>query len=83
MLWLGCAQPQHISHIFLWLTLFSGQPSILAIRGLAQIWDYMDKCGAEEGHLIIFDRTPGKPWEEKLFRQEERYQGRAITVWGM
>jgi len=29
MLWLGCAQPQHIPHIFLWLPLFSGQPIIL------------------------------------------------------
>ncbi len=24
MLWLGYAQPQHIPHIFLWLTLFQG-----------------------------------------------------------
>ncbi len=52
-------------------------------EGLAQTWDYMDKCGAEEGHLVIFDRTPGKLWEEKLFRREEVYQGRAIIVWGM
>lgn len=52
-------------------------------EGLAQTWDYMDRCGAEEGHLVIFDRTLGKPWEEKLFRREETYQGRAITVWGM
>ncbi len=52
-------------------------------EGLAQTWEYMDKCGAEEGHLVIFDRTPGKPWEEKLFRREETYQGRTLTVWGM
>jgi hypothetical protein len=43
----------------------------------------MDRCGVAEGHLVIFDRDPGKPWEEKLFRREEAYQGSTITVWGM
>jgi len=39
---------------------------------------------------VIFDRTPDKPWEEKLFRQEAVYRGATgapaafpITVWGM
>lgn len=52
-------------------------------EGLAQTREYADRCGAEESHLIIFDRTPRKPWEEKLFRRQEMHQGRAITVWGM
>lgn len=51
--------------------------------GLKQTWEYLDRRGAEEGHLVIFDRTPGKPWEEKLFRREETVRGKAITVWGM
>jgi hypothetical protein len=52
-------------------------------EGLAQTWEYDDRCGAEEAHLVIFDRTPDKAWEDKLFRREENYRGRAITVWGM
>ncbi len=51
--------------------------------GLEQTWEYLDRCGAEEGHLVIFDRTPGKTWEEKLFRRRETVRGRQITVWGM
>ena len=51
--------------------------------GLEQTWEYLDRCGAEEGHLVIFDRTPGKTWEEKLFRRQETVRGRQITVWGM
>jgi len=51
--------------------------------GLEQIWEYLDRCGAEEGHLVIFDRTPGKDWEDKLFRRRETVRGRQITVWGM
>ncbi len=51
--------------------------------GLEQTWEYLDRCGAEEGHLVIFDRTHGKAWEDKLFRRQEAVRGRQITVWGM
>ena len=52
-------------------------------RGLDQTRAYMDRCGAAEGHLVVFDRTPGKPWEDKLFRRTESAAGMPITVWGM
>ncbi|MEE4355025.1 MAG: ATP-binding protein [Desulfococcaceae bacterium] len=51
-------------------------------EGLPQTAEYMDKCGAEEGHLVIFDRGE-KSWEEKIFQREEEYEGRKIQVWGM
>jgi hypothetical protein len=50
--------------------------------GLEQTLAYLDRCGAEEGQLVIFDRTPGKPWDEKLFQLQE-IQGRTVRVWGM
>jgi len=52
-------------------------------EGLAQTREYLSRCGAEEGHLVVFDRDPGKPWEQKLFRREDTVGDRAITVWGM
>ncbi len=52
-------------------------------EGLAQTWAYMDRSGTQEGHLVIFDRTEDKPWEEKLFRRSGEYQETPITVWGM
>ncbi len=52
-------------------------------EGLEQTAGYMDRCVARAGHLVVFDRTEGKPWEEKIFRREESLNGRAITVWGM
>jgi hypothetical protein len=52
--------------------------------GLYQTWEYMDKAGTvDEGHFIIFDRTPGKPWEEKIWHKECEYNKRKIMVWGM
>ena len=52
-------------------------------EGLEQTCAYMDRCGAGEGHLVVFDRTEGKPWSDKLFRREEKQRGVSITVWGM
>ena len=53
-------------------------------EGLAQTAGYMDRCAAQSGHLVIFDRTEGKPWQDRIFRREEPTEdGRTITVWGM
>ncbi|MDL1966821.1 MAG: ATP-binding protein, partial [Candidatus Desulfofervidus auxilii] len=52
-------------------------------EGLSQTYEYMDRCGAEEGHLVIFDKTKGKPWDEKIFERREKYKGKEIWVWGM
>ncbi len=51
--------------------------------GLEQTWQYMDICGTDEGHLVIFDRSRSTRWEEKIFCRQEQYQGHPITVWGM
>ena len=51
-------------------------------EGIEQTLAYMDKCGGESGHLVIFDRDESKPWEEKLYRREESLGGRPLTVWG-
>ncbi len=42
-----------------------------------------DRCGAQKGHWILFDRTPDKPWEEKIFRQKEAMGRKRIEIWGM
>ena len=52
-------------------------------EGLAQTVAYMDLWEAEEGHLTLFDQTPGKSWEDKVYRREESFEGRPVTVWGM
>jgi hypothetical protein len=51
--------------------------------GLQQTWEYMDRCRADEGHLVIFDRSPKKSWKKKRFVMEKRFQAHSITVWGM
>ena len=51
-------------------------------EGVAQTLDYMDRCRAGSGHLVVFDRDESKPWDEKLYRRGESLDGRAVTAWG-
>ncbi|MCP4153492.1 MAG: ATP-binding protein [bacterium] len=52
-------------------------------KGLEQTRDYMDKCGTNEGYLLVFDRDAKKLWEEKIFKQNRHHSGKDITVYGM
>ena len=53
-------------------------------EGVEQTAGYMDKCGAEAGHLIVFDRREGRSWDEKVFRWERTSEnGTDVVVWGM
>ena len=52
-------------------------------EGVRQTRAYADRCGAEAGHLIVFDRTPERSWEEKIFRRPPSGDGVPVTVWGM
>ena len=52
-------------------------------RGLMQTGGYMDRCAAESGHLIVFDRSRERTWDEKIFRRPPPPEGPPITVWGM
>ena len=52
-------------------------------QGLEQTAAYLDRCGGEAGHLVIFDRAEGRRWEDKLFHRHESAAGFAIEVWGM
>ena len=51
-------------------------------EGLEQTATYMDKCAADAGHLVIFDRSE-RPWREKVFRRLEAFNSTQIEVWGM
>ena len=52
-------------------------------EGLAQTAAYMDRCAADAGHLVVFDRDPDKRWQDKVFHRRETRDGLDIHVWGM
>ena len=51
--------------------------------GLEQTYEYNQRVGGQEAHLIIFNRDPSTPWDTKCFQRHEHYQGLKISVWGM
>jgi len=53
-------------------------------KGLSQTADYADTCGADEAHLLIFDRHSDKIWDDKIwYRPQCKIGNRMIDVWGM
>jgi hypothetical protein len=51
---------------------------------LRQTFEYMDSVGSvDEGHLIIFDRSKEKTWEERIWHKPYQYNEKTIMVWGM
>jgi hypothetical protein len=52
-------------------------------EGLEQTTGYMDRSGADEGHLVIFDRSSGRKWADKIFRKTMVSDEKTIVVWGM
>ncbi len=53
-------------------------------KGVEQTAAYMDRCGAEAGHLVVFDRSDERSWDEKVFRDVRTAEsGAEIAVWGM
>ncbi|MCY4028961.1 MAG: AAA family ATPase [Acidobacteria bacterium] len=80
----GAAEPDSASDRFaIECKVLRKSPEHVIREGLAQTAGYMDRCAAQAGHLVVFDRRPDRSWDEKLFRREESVDDRTITVWGM
>ncbi|MCR4919113.1 MAG: ATP-binding protein [Prevotella sp.] len=73
-----------VQRVVLELKIRRGALETVINEGLRQTAGYMDTVGSvDEGHLIIFDRTKEKTWEERIWHKPYEYQGRPIMVWGM
>lgn len=51
-------------------------------EGLKQTLEYGDIVGADEYHLIIFDRKKDVKWDDKIWHKVEFYEEREVLVWG-
>ena len=83
IVWPAGAPPDRTRRMVIECKVLHGSLERTIRDGLEQTRAYMDRCGAAEGHLVVFDRTPGKEWREKLFRRREAGGGAPVTVWGM
>ncbi len=73
-----------VQRVVLELKIKRGDLDKVIEKGLEQTAGYMDTVGSvDEGHLIIFDRTQEKTWDERIWHQAYEYNGHTIMVWGM
>jgi hypothetical protein len=81
---LDCQYLFQISSHFFDCPLFSyGSLQATIKQGLEQTYTYMDKCGAKEGYLLIFNPSTKKPWREKLFKKTGTFKDVKINIYGM
>ena len=73
-----------VQRIVLELKIKRGTLDKVIADGLCQTAEYMDSVGSvDEGHLIIFDRSQSKTWDERIWHKAYEHQGRNIMVWGV
>ena len=77
------AKPDMAQRFVLELKVIQDSLDTTIAKGLRQTAEYMDRCAASDGHLILFDRDPQKTWEQKIFRREASEGQKVISVWGM
>ena len=71
--------PGGVQRVVIEIKVVRGSMARVMEQGLAQTAEYMDRCGAAEGHLVIFDAVSARSWDEKISHHREG----AIEVWGM
>ena len=60
-----------------------GTVDALLPEALKQTADYADRVGADEAHIVVFDRREGVDWDARIWRRAETSEGgREIAVWG-
>jgi hypothetical protein len=60
----------------------SGALDALIAQALPQAAEYADRVGADETHLVVFDRTGDKTWDDRIWQTTKTVGGRTIGVWG-
>ncbi|MCP5046286.1 MAG: ATP-binding protein, partial [bacterium] len=72
-----------VQEVVIELKIKYGRLDTVIKNGLKQTKGYMDKCGTDDGYLVIFNRSPKTPWSKKIFKKKESYDGVNIVVLGM
>ena len=72
-----------IQRIVLELKIRYGSLETTLADALPQTADYATRCGADEAHLLIFDRRSSVSWEDKIWHDTAHQDHRTITLWGL
>lgn len=71
-----------LQRVVIELKLQHGRLDTMINQALPQVLDYQQCVGADEAHLVIFNRKPKVPWSKKIWRKQKQLNGQTIEVWG-
>ncbi|MBE0508627.1 MAG: ATP-binding protein, partial [Marinospirillum sp.] len=71
-----------LQRVVIELKLLRGSLDTVIAKGLEQATDYSQRVGADETHLVIFNRDPATPWNQKIWQRQADFQNKIIQVWG-
>ena len=58
-------------------------PQRTRTEGLDQLIQYLDQLGLDEGYLLIFDQRADRSWDERIYEEAVRNQGKNVTIFGV
>ena len=79
------AQGMHgpLQRVVIELKLRRGALGTVIGEAVPQAVGYARQVGADETHLVIFDRDPTTPWDTKIWHRTQALDdGGAVSVWG-
>ena len=71
-----------MQRIVIELKLVKKAPEAQERQGLEQTAGYARQVGADEAHLVLFDRRPEVPWDARIWQREAVQDGLRVLVWG-
>lgn len=72
-----------VQRVVIELKILRDSPENTVTKGVQQATDYAQQCGADEVHLVIFNRDPGVDWGAKIWHETRSSEdGSVVDVWG-
>ena len=71
-----------LQRVVIELKILRGSLDAVIEKGLEQATDYSQRVGADETHLVIFNRDPAAPWDQKIWQRQADFQSKLIHIWG-
>ncbi len=71
-----------VQRVVLELKILRGNLETQLPKALVQTLEYADIAGANEAHLIFFNRDNDVKWEDKIWHRQDHHEGRMVNVWG-
>lgn len=71
-----------LQRVVIELKIRRGALETVLAQGLEQTVGYARQVGAEEAHLVVFDRDPARGWDERIWHRSALHGGLSVGLWG-